>query len=107
LEKGHTKGYNSAQVGEAASMFRGSVVPCKSSGKFEGVVNMKKTFAALFAIVLTVSLSSFAFAQADSSTAKPADPPKTESADKRDETRPRHHHKHHHHHKKNEDAKQG
>ena len=64
---------------------------------------MRKIFALLFAIVLAISLSSFAFAQGDSSTAKPADPPKTEPADKKDETKPRHHHKHHHHHKTNSD----
>ena len=66
---------------------------------------MKRIFALLFAIVLTVSLSSFAFAQADSSAAKPADPPKTETADKKDDAKPKHHHKHHHHHKTSEDTK--
>jgi hypothetical protein len=61
---------------------------------------VKKVLALLFSVALSISLSSFAFAQNDKPADQPAD--KTgQPADKRDGTSTSaHHHHHHKHHKR-------
>jgi hypothetical protein len=54
---------------------------------------MKKMFALIFAIALSISMSSFAFAQTTTAGDNPLD--------QREGTRAKHHHKHHHKHRRN------
>jgi len=51
---------------------------------------MKKVLALLFAIALSVSMSSFAFAQGDKSACKPMG-----KMDKKEDTKAKRHHKYH------------
>ena len=54
---------------------------------------MKKNFALIFALTLSISMSSFAFAQTTTAGDNPLD--------QREGTRAKHHHKHHHKHRRN------
>jgi pentapeptide MXKDX repeat protein len=62
---------------------------------------MKKVLALLFAIALSVSMSSIAFAQGDKSACKPMDK-MDKPMDKKDDTKAKRHHKYHKKEKKDE-----
>jgi pentapeptide MXKDX repeat protein len=55
---------------------------------------MKKVLALLFAVALSVSMSSFAFAQGDKSACKPMDK-MDKPMDKKEDTKAKRHHKYH------------
>ena len=63
-------------------------------------LNMKRVFALLFAVALSVSMSSFAFAQGDKSACKPMDK-MDKPMDKKD-AKAKRHHKYHKKEKKDE-----
>jgi uncharacterized protein YxeA len=62
---------------------------------------MKKVLALLFAVALSISMSSFAFAQGDKSACKPMDK-MDKPMDKKEDAKAKHHHKSHKKEKKDE-----